>query len=59
MTKNKVLETINDLPQEFDLEVLIQKLIFIENVEEGLKQAELGQTVSHEQVEEQIKQWSK
>ena len=32
MKKDKVLETVNDLPQEFELELLIQKLIFIDSI---------------------------
>lgn len=37
-----MLETVNDLPQEFELELLIQKLIFIDSIEEGIKQAGWG-----------------
>jgi predicted transcriptional regulator len=54
MKKDKVLETVNDLPQEFELELLIQKLIFIDSIEEGIKQAELGHVIPHSVVEEEI-----
>ncbi len=37
MRKDKVLKAVNDLPQEFELELLIQKLIFIDSIEEGIK----------------------
>ena len=49
-----MLETVNDLPQEFELELLIQKLIFIDSIEEGIKQAELGHVIPHSVVEEEI-----
>lgn len=40
MRSEKVLETVNGLPPEFALEELIERLIFIEKVEEGLTQAD-------------------
>lgn len=41
MTKDKVIETVNDLPQEFDLDEFIERLIFVEKVEKGLQQLEV------------------
>lgn len=57
MDKKKVLDTINELPDKFDLDELIEKLIFIEKVEEGLKQSNLGKTVSHDQVKREVEKW--
>ena len=59
MRKDKVLETVNEFPQEFELEELIERLVFIEKVEKGLKQLNEGKTVSHEQVKDKIKGWQK
>jgi predicted transcriptional regulator len=50
MEKDKALETINNFPQEFDLEELIERLIFVEKIEKGLKQANEGKTITHEEV---------
>ena len=38
MNKNKVIDTVNELPQNFELDELMEKLIFIEKVELGLQQ---------------------
>lgn len=57
MKRDKVIESIKELPQEFELETLIEKLIFIEKVEQGLKQIDEGKTISHERVEEIAKKW--
>jgi len=57
MKKTNVIDVINEMPKEFDLEVLIEKLVFIEKIEEGLKQAEMGNTVSHENVKESVNKW--
>lgn len=57
MKKTDAIDAINEMPKEFDLELLIEKLVFIEKVEEGLRQAETGNTVSHEKVKELVKKW--
>ena len=50
-------ESVKKLPNEFDLEELIEKLVFVEKVEKGLKQLDEGKTVSHESVKEITKKW--
>ena len=57
MRREKVLNTINEFPQEFELEDLIEKLIFIEKVEQGLNQLDEDKTVSHQTVKEIVKKW--
>jgi predicted transcriptional regulator len=59
MTKDKVLEAVREMPQEFDLEELIERLIFIDKVEKGIKQLDEGKTVSHDQAKNIIKSWQK
>ncbi len=57
MKREKVLETMKDFPQEFDLEKLIERLIFVEKIEKGLKQLEESKTIPHSDVKEKIKGW--
>jgi hypothetical protein len=57
MKKDKVIDTVNDLPNEFELDDLIEKLVFVEKVEKGLKQLKKGKTVSHEKVKQMSKKW--
>lgn len=59
MKKEKVIEVIEAMPQNFELDALFEKLIFIEKVEEGLKDADEGRTISHEEVEKISKGWQK
>lgn len=59
MRKDKVLETVNEFPSEFELEELIERLIFIEKVEKGLKQLDNGETRTHEEVKQLVKTWQK
>ena len=57
MKREKVIDAIKELPQEFDIEELMEKLIFVEKVEQGLKQLDEGKTVDHAQVKEVVKKW--
>ena len=59
MNKEKVLETVNDLPQNFELDVLLERLVFIEIVEKGLDQLGNGKTISHEDLKQRVKGWQK
>ena len=60
MKKKTVIDTMNDFPQEFELEELLERLIFIDKVEEGLAQAKKGQTIAHAKVIEHFnKKWQK
>ncbi|MBX9853745.1 MAG: hypothetical protein K2X86_18530 [Cytophagaceae bacterium] len=58
MRRERVIETIKDLPNEFDLEIVIERLIFIDKVEKGLKQSEENKTISHEEVKKKVSKWS-
>lgn len=57
MKRDKVIESIKELPKEFELETLIERLIFIEKVDQGLKQIDQGKTIPHEEVESIVKKW--
>ena len=57
MNKDKVIDTVNELPQNFELDELMEKLIFIEKAESGLQQVEQGKVVSYEKAKEIAKKW--
>ncbi|WP_295653799.1 hypothetical protein [uncultured Mucilaginibacter sp.] len=59
MNKAKATEAINDMPTDFELDVLIEKLILIEKVEKGLDQLNVGNTFTHEQVKQKVREWQK
>jgi hypothetical protein len=59
LTKNKLRQSIDNLPESFTIDQLIEQLIFIEKVEEGLKQSLAGQVISDEDVKLIIDKWSK
>jgi len=59
ITKEKLNKTIRSLPDSFTIDELIDQLIFMEKVEEGLKQSEKGKVVTNEDVKQIIDKWSK
>jgi len=59
LTKDKLIQSINKLPDTFTIDELIDQLIFIEKVEEGLEQSKEGKVFSNEDVKEIIEKWSK
>ena len=59
LTKKKVNKTINNLPDKFTIDELIDRLIFMEKIEAGLLQSEEGKVVSNEDFKKIIDKWSK
>jgi len=59
LTKDKVNRTIQNLPDTFTIDQLIEQLIFVEKVEEGFHQSEIGKVISNEDVKLMIDKWSK
>ena len=55
MTKTIVQESLEQLPDEFPVEALIERLLFIQNVQEGLEQSERGETVPLEEVRQRFR----
>jgi len=59
LTKEKVNRAIQNLPDSFSIDQLIDDLIFVEKIEEGYEQSELGKVVSNEEVKLIMDKWSK
>ena len=57
MKKESVIEAMKELPQDFELENLLEKLVFMEKVENGLLQLKQGNTISHDEVKKITKEW--
>ncbi|WP_075349805.1 hypothetical protein [Algoriphagus marinus] len=59
ISKEKALEAIKSLPEEFSIEDLMEKLILLNKIEIGLDQAQKGQNYTSEQAKKMIEEWSK
>ena len=54
MKKYKVIETLDHLPDEFNVEDLVEKLLFIEKVEKGIQDSENGKTMSLQEAKQKM-----
>lgn len=59
MKKSTVIQTLNELPQKFDLDELLERLMVIEKIDEALDDAKTGKTVSHDKVKKMVAKWNK
>lgn len=60
MKKEKVIEVLDQMPIEFDIEDLVEKLIFIQKVEIGLTQAKEGKTIPMDKAKDLfLNKWEK
>jgi predicted transcriptional regulator len=59
LTKEKVRKTIDRLPDNFTIEQVIEELVVLNKIEEGLKDVEQGRVLTTEQVKKELKTWLK
>jgi len=59
LTKQVLKQTIDKLPISFTIDELLDKLIFIEKINEGLQQSEEGKTSSKKEAEKKLSKWLK
>jgi predicted transcriptional regulator len=59
MKKSTVIQTLNELPQRFELDELLERLMVIEKIDEALEEAKSGKTVSHDKVKKMVAKWNK
>ena len=59
LNRTQVFNTVEKLPDQFSIDQLINKLIFIDNVETGLKQSLLGNVNTKEQTKQKLSKWLK
>jgi predicted transcriptional regulator len=57
LTKTQIFDTVETLPENVYLDELIDKLLFIEKVNIGLKQSEKGMVSSEEEVCKKLSKW--
>lgn len=57
MNKEKALEAVKKMPDDFALDELIEKLIVIDKIDHAAKQVEEGDVVYHFEVRKKIDEW--
>jgi hypothetical protein len=59
LTKIQVIDTLKQLPENFSIDQLFDKLNFVNKVEIGLAQSSNGQVNTKEQAKEKLSKWLK
>ena len=59
LTKDKVKKTIDRLPEYFTVDQIVEELVILDKIEEGLKDIEEGRVFSTDQVKQELKTWLK
>jgi hypothetical protein len=57
LSKTSVLHAVEQLPDQFTVDRLIDELIFVSKVEQGLKESKEGRVVSMETARERLAKW--
>ena len=57
ITKEKLLETIKQLPDEFSVDEIIDRVLLLDKIEIGLKQSENGQITPDEELDQKLPEW--
>ncbi len=52
--KQKIIDTVQDLPDDAPVEDAIERLYFLSKVERGVAQSEAGQSLSHDEVKKRF-----
>lgn len=59
LTRTKLKETIDKFPEEFTVDELIDRVILIDKIERGNEQSEKGETISEEDLDNEMEKWFK
>ena len=59
ITKESLLKYIGELPDQFSIDELMDKILFLHKVEVGLEQSKNDQITPNDDVKDQFKKWLK
>ncbi len=59
LTKEMVYTSLKEMPEEFELDEFIERLIFVQKIKRGLEQIGEGKVKSHDEVKQMVSTWRK
>lgn len=59
ITQEKIQKTIQNLPDNPEIELVIEKLILLDKIGQGIKDVNEGNVFSGEEVREKLEKWLK
>jgi hypothetical protein len=59
LTKSKLKEQIENFPEEFSIDPLVERLILVEKIDRGNQQSEKGEIITDSELDNEIEKWFK
>ncbi|HPK10590.1 MAG TPA: hypothetical protein PK147_04330 [Saprospiraceae bacterium] len=59
LSKTKVIKTISGFPENFSIDELVDKMILLDKIEKGIKDADNENVISDEELDKEIEEWLK
>lgn len=59
ITKERLIQVINGMPEEINIEDVIEELVFLSKIEQGLYDVESGRVLTDSMVAEKMEKWLK
>lgn len=57
ISKEKLISQIESFPSELSIDELIDKLVFIDKLEQRIQKSENGETISEEELKKEMTEW--
>lgn len=59
ITKDQVISSLKDMPEQFSIDELMDKLILLQKIEKGLEQSKAGEVYTTQEVKDMLQRWPK
>jgi predicted transcriptional regulator len=59
LIKDKVRKTLDRMPDNFTVDQIVEELVILNRIEDGLKDIEEGKVLSTDEVKKELKTWIK
>ena len=57
LTKDKIIKSIDSLPDNLTVDQVIDRIIMLDKIEQGLKDVETGDVYTTEEVKNKLSKW--
>ena len=57
LKKSQIIDSIESMPDQIEIEDLLERLVLIHKIQIGLEQVERGEVVPHSEVKKELERW--
>jgi len=59
LTKQKIIKSIENMPDKFSIDEVIERIVLLQKIEIGLEQSDKAQTHSTQEARKKLEKWLK